>query len=72
MLDFHRISAEAQDHTENLQNAAIPADLLVLPLVQGGLRVDLQSLEPIVESELGSMQYRFHLQLAELIARDQC
>ncbi len=69
MWDFHRISAEARDHTQKSQNSAIPAEPR---LVQGGLQVDLPGLERILRWYLGMMQHRFHLWLATLVARAQC
>jgi len=72
MWDFHRISAEARDHTEKLQNSAIPADPLLVRFMQGGLQVDLVSLERIRQWHPGMMQHRFHLRLATLVAHAQC
>jgi hypothetical protein len=71
MWDVHRISAEARDHTEKSQNSAIPAEPSLVRLVQGGLQVDLRSLERIRKWHLGMMQHRFHLWLATLVARAQ-
>ena len=68
MWNFHRISAEALDHTQKSQNSAIPADPL---LVQGGLQVDLPGLERILRWHLGMMQHRFHLRLATFVASIQ-
>jgi hypothetical protein len=54
MWDFHRISAEARDHTQKSQNSAIPADPL---LVQSGLQVDLPRLERTLRWHLDMMQH---------------
>ena len=54
MWDFHRISAEARDHTQKSQNSAIPANPL---LVQSGLQVDLPRLERTLRWHLDMMQH---------------
>lgn len=57
MWDFHRISAEARDHTENSQNAAIPADPLFMRLASSDQRMNLLCLDRFGQSEFGAVQH---------------